>query len=159
MITHRLFEEEDIEEIRALIAHTLRTANCADYPEEYIEEEIQRMDDAFLIEKSIYTNFYVFFDGEKIVGTGAIGPYWGKEGTSRLFHIYVLPEFQGKGIGREILKTLEQDRHFLEAKQIDASTPASALGFFKKMGYEFKDDMTEPDDEQLYRLGKYRDDV
>ncbi len=51
--------------------------------------------------------FYVVCDERKIVGCGAIVPYWDKEDESNLFTIFVLPECQGKGIGRNIVETLE----------------------------------------------------
>lgn len=38
-----------------------------------------------------------------IIGCGAIGSYWGKKDESSLFTIFVLPEYQGKGIGRKII--------------------------------------------------------
>ncbi len=34
----------------------------------------------------------------------------GKEDESSLFTIFVLPEYQGKGIGRKIIETLEKGR-------------------------------------------------
>lgn len=42
-------------------------------------------------------------------GCGAIGPYWGKEDESSLFTIFVLTDYQGKGVGRRIVETLEND--------------------------------------------------
>ena len=38
-----------------------------------------------------------------IVGCGAIGPYWDKEDESSFFTIFVLPEYQGKGIESAIM--------------------------------------------------------
>ena len=58
-------------------------------------------------------------DEGRIIATGAIGPYWGKEDESSLFTIFVLPEYQGKGVGRLIMDTLEKDEYALRAKRIE----------------------------------------
>lgn len=64
-------------------------------------------------------------DGQ-IVGCGAIGPYWGSETESSLFTIFVLPEYQGRGIGRAVIRTLEEDAFFLRARRVEI--PASITG-------------------------------
>lgn len=155
MIKSRLFEEEDIEEVRELITETLRSSNREGYSEAYIEDTIQRMDDAFLIEKSIYTHFYVFLEDEKIVGTGAIGPFWGSETESSLFDIFVLPAYQGRGIERQIVEVLEQDGYFLKAKRVEISSSLKTADFYQKMGYDFKNGVMEPDDDGIVRLEKW----
>ncbi len=53
-----------------------------------------------VLERASWTHFYVVIDEDEIIGCGAIGPYGGKEDESSLFTIFVLPDCQGKGIGR-----------------------------------------------------------
>lgn len=55
---------------------------------------------------------YVVCDGECIVSTGGIAGYWGSLTESILLTIFVLPEYQGKGVGRKIIETLEKDVYF-----------------------------------------------
>ena len=90
------------------------------------------------------------------MGCGAIGSYWGKEDESSLFNIFVLPEYQGKGVGSKIVETLEQDEYFYRAKRIEIPASITACEFYKKMGYNYKNGIDKIDDEQLYRLEKYR---
>lgn len=155
-MTIRLFENKDAEEVSALIAKTLRTTNIRDYSEEYIENDIHVLTPEFMIERAKHTHFYVVCDGETIVGCGAIGPYWGKEDESSLFTIFVLPEYQGQGIGRTIIETLEADEYFLRAKRIEIPASITACAFYRKMGYDYKNGVDRVDDEQLYRLEKFR---
>ena len=75
---------------------------------------------------------------------------------SILLSIFVLPEYQGKGIGKQIIQTLEQDEYFVRAKRIEIPASITAVEFYKKMGYDYKNGIAELDDEQLYRLEKYR---
>ena len=109
-----------------------------------------------MIKRASWTHFYVVCDKTRIVGCGAIGPYWGKEDESSLFNIFVLPDYQRKGIGREIIKTLEQDEYFLRAKRIEIPSSITACEFYKKMGYTYKNGVDVIDEEQLFRLEKFR---
>ena len=109
-----------------------------------------------VIERSDWTHFYVICEDELIVGCGAIGPYWGKEDESRLFNIFVLPEYQGKGIGRMIIEALENDEFFSRAKRVEIPASITACEFYKKMGYTYKNGVDVPDEEQLLRMEKFR---
>ena len=152
----RRFKKEDSYELSKVIAKTLRTTNIKDYSTEYIENDISCLTAEKLIERSNWTNLYVVCDDNKIIGCGAIGAYWGKKDESSLFTIFVLPESQGKGIGRKIIETLERDEYFLRAKRIEIPSSITAVGFYRKMGYDYKNGISELDDEQLYRLEKFR---
>ncbi len=152
----RRFKKEDSNELAEVIAKTLRTTNIKDYSKEYIENDISSLTADKLADRSVWTNMYVACENEKIIGCGAIGPYWGKEDESSLFTIFVLPEYQGKGIGRKIIDTLEQDEYFLRAKRVEVPSSVTAVEFYKKMGYDYKNGIDTVDDEQLYRLEKFR---
>ena len=152
----RRFQETDAKEVSDLIAKTLRTTNSRDYSSEYIENDIRLLTPAYLIRRSQWTHFYVVCDEDMIIGCGAIGPYWGKPDESSLFTIFVLPEYQGQGIGRKIIETLERDEFFLRAKRIEIPASITACGFYRKMGYDYKDGIHAVDEEQLFRLEKFR---
>ena len=152
----RRFQYNDAVEVSALIIKTLRTTNAKDYSAEYIENDVKMFSPEGVIERAGWTHFYVVCDGETIVGCGAIGPYWGKEDESSLFNIFVLPEYQGKGIGRKIIETLENDEYFLRAKRVEIPASITACEFYKKMGYSYKNGIDVIDEEQLLRLEKFR---
>ena len=152
----RRFRNSDANEVSALIIKTLRTTNSKDYSAEYIENDVKMFSPEGVIERAGWTHFYVVYDGETIVGCGAIGPYWGKADESSLFNIFVLPEYQGKGVGRKIIETLESDDYFLRAKRIEIPASITACAFYRKMGYTYKNGVDVPDEEQLFRLEKFR---
>ncbi len=152
----RRFKDSDAEEISALIAATLRTTNIKDYSSDFIENEISILQSENILKRAGWTHFYVVCDNDKIIGCGAIGPYWGKENESSLFTIFVLPEYQGQGIGRKIIETLEQDEYFLRAERIEIPASVTALPFYIKMGYNYKNGICKPDEEGLLRLEKFR---
>lgn len=152
----RMFETKDAEEISELIIHTLRTTNVKDEPVEEIEKVVSTMTPEAIIERASFTNFYVFEEESKIVGTGAIGPYWDSETESSLFTIFVSPDYQGKGIGKLIIQTLESDFYFKRAERIEIPASITAVHFYRKYGYDYKDGIKEPDDEGLLRLEKFK---
>lgn len=152
----RRFKETDANEVSDLIAKVLRTVNIKDYSNEYIENQVRTFTPEFLIKRSTWTHFYVVCDEELIIGCGAIGPYWDKKDESSLFNIFVLPKYHGKGIGRKIIETLESDEFFLRSKRIEVPASITALKFYIKMGYNFKNGIDTPDEEQLFRLEKCR---
>ncbi|MBR3794735.1 MAG: GNAT family N-acetyltransferase [Clostridia bacterium] len=152
----RRFEAGDAQEVSALIAKTLRTTNIKDYSPEFIENEVKTLTPEYIAWRASWTHFYVACEGERIIGCGAIGPYWGSETESSLFTIFVLPEYQGKGIGRKIIETLEKDEYALRAKRIEIPASITACEFYRKMGYDYKNGVNETDGEQLYRLEKFK---
>ncbi len=152
----RRFTENDAEKVSSLIILTLKTTNSKDYSEEAIKDFEQRLQPSDIVERAGWTHFYVVEENNSVIGCGAIGPYWGSETESSLFNIFVLPEYQGKGIGRIIIETLEQDEYFFRAKRVEVPASITAVDFYRKLGYSYKNGVVRPDEEQLYRLEKFR---
>ena len=152
----RRFQPENAIETAQMIAKTLKTSNSKDYSQEYIERIIASHSAEIISERANDGHMYVACDGSRIIGCGAIAGYWGSTTESILMTIFVLPEYQGKGVGRRIIQILEQDEFFLRAKRIEIPASVTAVEFYKKMGYNYKKGIAEMDDEQLYRLEKYR---
>lgn len=152
----RRFNEQDAKEVSDLIRKTIRISNTKDYPAELMDQLIDYETPENVLQRASWTHFYVAVDNEQIIGCGAIGPYWGKEDESSLFTIFVLPEQQGKGIGRAIIETLEMDEYFLRAKRIEIPASITGVPFYLKMGYYYKNGITEPDEEHLIRMEKFR---
>ena len=99
---------------------------------------------------------YVFERGNQIIGVGSISSFWESETESILLTVFVLPELHGKGIGRLIIKTLEADDLFTRADRIEIPASITAVEFYRKFGYDFKNGVKELDDEGHYRLEKFR---
>ncbi len=134
----RRFQKKDAEEVSALIAKTLRIVNIKDYSKEYIEATILSLSAEVLIKRAGNEHMYVVYDTSRIVGCGAIAGYWGSITESILLTIFVLPEYQGNGIGSMIIQTLEQDEFFLRAKRIEVPASITAVRFYKKWDMTIK---------------------
>lgn len=158
-ITIRRLEEKDAEKVSELIRTTISISNKKDYPEELMDQLITIETPEHVLERASWTHFYVAEKDGAIIGCGAIGPYWGKEDESSLFTIFVNPECQGKGVGRLIVETLEKDEYFTRAKRIEIPASITGIPFYLKMGYNYKNGITEPDEEHLIRLEKFRENM
>lgn len=156
MIEVRKFKIEDAVELSNMIRETLLLVNSKDYSMAFIQKTIDELSPEEMISRSLWMNLYVVLLEGKIVGCGGIGAYWGSETESSLFNIFVSAKHQRQGIGRKIIETLENDEYFLRAKRVEIPASKTALAFYKKMGYSFKNGNDQMDDEQLYRLEKYR---
>jgi len=152
----RRIKNEDACKVSELIRRTIRISNTKDYPEDLMDQLIAIETPEHVLERASWTHFYVAEEGEDIIGCGAIGPFWGKEDESSLFTIFVDPDHQGKGIGRKIIETLEQDEFALRAKRIEIPASITGVPFYLKMGYGFKNGISEPDEEHLIRMEKFR---
>lgn len=152
----RRLVDSDAEAVSLVIRTTISISNKKDYPEDLMDQLIAFETPEHVLEIAGWTHFYVVEDGDEIIGCGAIGPYWGKEDESSLFTIFVLPEYQGKGVGRFIVETLENDEYFLRAKRIEIPASITGVPFYLKMGYHYKDGISEPDEEHLIRMEKTR---
>lgn len=155
-LTVRRIEESDAKAVSDLIRTTISISNKKDYPEELMDQLIEIETPEHVLQRASWTHFYVVLDSDRIIGCGAIGPYWGKEDESSLFTIFVLPEYQGKGVGGLIMDTLENDEFYLRARRIEIPASITGVPFYLKMGYHYKDGIGEPDDEHLIRMEKNR---
>ena len=155
-LTVRRIEDSDAKAVSDLIRKTISISNEKDYPEDIMDQLIESETPEHVLQMAGWTHFYVVLEGDNIIGCGAIGPFWGKEDESSLFTIFVDPDKQGKGIGRLIMNTLESDEFFLRAKRIEIPASITGVPFYLKMGYHYKDGISEPDEEHLIRMEKNR---
>ena len=150
------YQDQDAEEIVSLIIRNFKEVNVKDYGEKAIETLVATHDVKWFKSMAEYANVYVFWNEGIIVGVGAISSFWGSPTESILLTIFVLPEFHGQGIGSYIIDTLESDVLFLRAERIEIPASITAVEFYRKKGYEYKNGIKELDDEQHYRLEKFR---
>lgn len=155
-VTMRRITLEDVPEVTELIHKTIRISNSKDYPPDLVETMVQAHSPEFIQRRMGWTHFYVALDGEMIIGCGAIAPFFDGEIESSLFTIFVLPEYQGHGVGRTIIQTLENDEYFLRALRIEIPASITGVPFYLKMGYTYKNGIKEPDGEHIVRMEKRR---
>lgn len=152
----RRFEDEDAEGVHSLIIRNFKEVNIKDYGEKAIDELVKTHDVDWVRQVASFAHMYVFLHEDKIVGVGSISSFWGSKTESILLTVFVLPEYHGKGIGRKIIQTLEQDGLFLRADRIEIPASITGAEFYRKLGYDYKNGIKELDGEGHYRLEKFR---
>lgn len=152
----RLFSDSDAEEVAALVARNFKEINIKDYGESAINKLLKTHDASWVRQVAGHAHMYLFCRDGKIVGCGSISGYWDSMDESILLTIFVLPEYHGMGIGRTIIKTLEEDELFLKSRRIEIPASVTAVEFYRKLGYDYKNGEKKTDGEGHYRLEKFR---
>ncbi len=150
----RPFQPGDEAGMAGLIAHTLQVSNSRDYSPEYLDEIARGYGPGFFAERAGDTHFYVVLHGGRVIGCGGVTGYRGSAAESYLLSIFVHPAYQGRGIGRRIMAALESDEYFTRASRAELAASITAVEFYRKLGYGFKDGVTEPDASGVVRMEK-----
>ena len=156
-ITLRRFRNGDEFAVSDVICTTLAISNRKDYSPGFIEENIRSHSPEVIADRAKEAHFFVAMDGETIIGCGGITGYWGSTEESHLISIFVLPDYQGKGVGRKIVEALEADEYFRRAWRTEVGSSLTVVSFYRKMGYEFKNGITDPDEYGVVRLEKRKE--
>ena len=157
-ITVRRYKDGDAPFICKVIKEDVLAENIKDYPIEIIDNIIKNHDEALIERRASKFHVYVLEDNNIIVGVGMIGPYWDSLTESSFFTIFIDPRYKGLGLGRKIIKTLEQDEYYKRADRIEIPASLTALEFYKHFGFGFKKMghiASVVDGEGIYKLEKY----
>ena len=145
-----LLKEQEIGEVVKLIAKTVKTCFKYYYPPKMVNSVLRVMNHDGVKNRASWTHFYVAKIEDKIVGCGAIGPYWNSLTESSLFSIFVDPDYQRQGIGTKIIDALEKDEYYLRAKRIEVPSSVSAIPFYLSLGYRYKNN------EMIFQDGNFK---
>ncbi|MGO4773806.1 GNAT family N-acetyltransferase [Flavobacterium sp. W22_SRS_FK3] len=87
--------------------------------------------------------FYLILEDETTLGFIAIEHNYKDESVTRIHKIYLLPETQGKGIGKKVIEGIEKMalKNHSKALSLNVNRFNSALGFYKKIGFEVMDEV------------------
>jgi GNAT superfamily N-acetyltransferase len=115
------------------------------------EKQLAYMLDLFYNEKALQQNidenhnFILIQENNVIVGFADYESHYKNESTSRIHKIYVLPEMQGKGLGKILIQYIE--RKALESNDIKLSLNVNrfnkAKDFYESQGFKvaFEEDV------------------
>lgn len=151
----RRFKNGDEDGVVNVIHRTSLEVNIRDYPKEAMEALVDKVTPEFVLKRARDFHMYVITDEANIIGFGAVGPYWNSLTESSLFNLFILPEHEGKGLGRKLIETLEQDEYYKRADRIEVAASISALEFYRYFGYGFKKLGNITDSGGDYKLEKF----
>ena len=152
----RRLEPGDADGAAAVIRAALRETNAKDYAADFIEAFAESMTADEIRRRAAASHFYAACDGGRVVGCGAAAPYEGRADECELRTVFVLPAYQGRGLGRRLVETLEGDELCRRARRIELSSSVTAVGFYEKLGYRFKNGEAALNETLGYPMEKYR---
>ena len=152
----RPFKVGDEAAMAAMIAYTLRVSNRDDYTPEYLEGIVNHYPPEYFTDREKDSHFYVLCDGERIIGCGGITGYQGSSTESFVFSVFIHPDYQGRGLGKMIMDALETDEFFRRVSRTELASSITATGFYRKLGYTYKNEITTPNESGVVMMEKKR---
>lgn len=152
----RRIQPGDALDTACMIERTLAISNAGDYSPGYLRRIIAAYCPERIREQAQNGHMYVACEAGRVIGCGAISASGENIGECMILSVFVAPEHQGKGLGRQILQTLEQDPYFLYAGRIELHASITAVEFYRKMGYAHKGGTAQLDEQLLYTMEKFR---
>lgn len=64
----------------------------------------------------------------------------------------MLPQAQGRGVGRRLMEALEADETFTQARRTEVGASLTAVPFYLKLGYAFKNGVTDAGESGVVRM-------
>lgn len=128
----------ELEAILYVINESNRRAYRGIIPPEYFRDPVLTLEE--LKREFEKMTFYVYKKNHKVVGVAALQVEKSKVGRVRW--VYVLPEFQRKGIGTSLIRRVEEEAKRIELKRLwllVADGAHWALNFYRKLGYHVVD--------------------
>ena len=122
----RLIKKEDLSECRDIIYSDLDTA-CENKDRIRLKKHYSSVNlNRFLRETE---TFFVFLENKNVLATCRITK------RNEICTVYVKPGYQKMGIGKQMVKKLEDRARKSGIKKVHVHAFVSAIGFYEKLGY------------------------
>lgn len=126
----RSYEIGDTQEIVKLFYDTVHEVNIRDYTKAQVDAWAPADIDIASWTKSLSSKFtFVAEEGNKIAGFGEL------EASGHIDRFYCHKDFQGKGVGRQILEQIELQAKNLGIKKLFTEASITAKPFFESKGF------------------------
>jgi len=129
----RLFEEKDANEVCYLTIRCYKEINSKVYPLEVIDFMVSKTTPERLISRAKKTTCFVYELENKILGTVSFDKNY-------IFSMYINPDYQGKNIGKELMKFAE-DLIFKNYSNITLNASINSVIFYELLNYIKKEEI------------------
>ena len=136
-------ELSDLKAILFVINESNRRSYRRIVPPEYFKEPVLTLEE--LKRDFRRMTFYVYRKSGRVAGVAALQVE--DRGVGRIRWVYVLPEFQRKGVGTSLIRRIEKDAKRLRLKKLwllVADGAYWALNFYRKLGYQVVKSVENP---------------
>jgi GNAT superfamily N-acetyltransferase len=140
------FQGFQAEEVADLIKRNLLEITSKYYSPEYVASLIDHHSPTQLLEKARTQHIFVAVEDGKVFGTGSLANFGTPETPSYYgTAIFVALGFHRQGIGRQIMRKVEEKALELGADKITVRAAINAQAFYEKLGYTYRDGIETPD--------------
>ncbi|MEK6836465.1 MAG: GNAT family N-acetyltransferase [Nanoarchaeota archaeon] len=144
----RRFRMFDVVEIPSLIRRAIIERDNHNYTREQIDSSASYYTAERFCEDLEHKIVYVSTDNEKITGTATLR-------NDEVMACFILPEYQGRGLGREFVGALERDAVLKGFSNVWLVAVLSAVEFYEKLGYHKTGEKMHRDWGKGIIMGKY----
>lgn len=128
----------DADNLLHIIHRCVKEVNSKDYEPLEIEKFLNGFNTEWLSNSIFNSHFYsIQYTGE-IIGMGAVNQDTSQKNQSYFTSIFVNPDYHKMGIGKKLIRFLEQDGWCLNSNLIEIPSSRSSHEFYHKLGYEYR---------------------
>lgn len=118
----------DAAAISRLVAQAVQRSNPKNYPAEIVAEVVRDLTPAGVAKRMHGRSTLVAVEDGKVVGTVCLD-------GAEVRTVFVLPGKQGRGIGKGLMRQLEEDAKAQGLTRLSVPAPLGADGFYRALGY------------------------
>ncbi len=149
------FQTHQAKAVSDLIRRGLLEINSKDYPLEFITYLVDYFSPAQIEENAQVQHIFVALEAGKVIGTGGLANFGSAEKPDYYgVAVFVAPECQGQGIGKQLIAAVEAKAKEIGARKITVRAAIRAERFYEKLGYSYKDGKDILDEKGYYILEK-----
>lgn len=149
------FQASQAEEVAELIKRNLLEITSQYYTPEYVASLIEHHSPMQLLQNAETQYVFVATENGKAIGTGSLANFGTPENPSYYgTAIFVALEFHRKGIGRQIMRRIEEKALELGTTKITVRAAVNARKFYEKLGYTYQNGIEMPDEKGNFVMDK-----
>jgi GNAT superfamily N-acetyltransferase len=133
----REFREPDLQAVKRLVDKTIDISYADAYPEEAIAFFKEYHSEAHILDDAADGYMIVLEVGGETIGTGTLS------GTT-IGRVFVDPSYQHQGLGKAIMRTLEEKALANDVETLDLSASLVAKPFYDSLGYTTQEERSIP---------------
>lgn len=124
----RDYKEEDLERLKYIVDETINKSYTGIYPEEAIEYFLTLHSKENMGEDIPKGNTFMLELEGKIIGSGSIV-------GNEIKRVFVLPRYQGRGIGKKIMAKIEESALSKGIRRVELCASLPSKDFYLALGY------------------------
>lgn len=155
MIEIKEYDETYVEQISTIVIRNLLEVNVKDYGVEKVQEmakdfTVEKLKDVLKNRKKVF----VAIKDNEVVGTAGIDVSWYNPDEYYILTVFVKPENHGEGIGRLLIKAIEDYAIHSNFRKLIIPASITAHEFYYKLGYRYKDNQKVLNEDNMFLMEK-----